>query len=149
MIEFFVEADPTRVFKQIERLLQRHMDEVCMFGDDCMLAPDWVKYRQLSDMGMLNIVSARNEDGDMVGYCSDFIIRHMHYAFVMASNDAIYLLPEHRGVGGKLIKFVEKCLTDKGVRFYSIAIKPQIDFSPIVKRMGYKLMESHYYRRLQ
>ena len=149
MITFHAEPDPTLVFKELAGLLQGHMDEVCMFGDDCMLAPDWDRYTKLSHMGMLQIVSARKSDGEMIGYSSDFIVRHMHYAFTMASNDAVYLKKGYRGKAIKLFKYVEECLILKGVRFYSIAIKPEIDFSPVVKRMGYKLMESHYYRRLQ
>lgn len=149
MIEFYEEPNPTAVFAEVHDLLLAHKEEVSTFGEGIPLDPDWDMYEKLSELGMFHVVTARTKDGTIVGYSSTFMVRHMHYAFKMANNDIIYLKPEYRGYGIRLIRFTEDCLKRKGVKFSSIGIKPHIDFSPVVKRAGYELLESIYFRRIQ
>ena len=118
------------------------------FGDDIFLSPNWIMYEKLTQLGRFHAVTARKEDKTIVGYCSTIIARHLHYDFTMGVNDIIYLEPEYRGYGMKLIRFVDECLKRKGVKFVTIAIKPHLDFSPVVKRLGYELLESQYFRRI-
>lgn len=140
---------PPDVFDEISTLLQAHKDELCTFGEDVILDPDWVNYKRLADAGILQVVFARNEDRELVGYTVNIMIRHLHYNFIIAVNDILYFKPEYRGHGIRLIKFTERCLKARGVNIYSLSIKPHLDFSPVVERFGYQLLESNYWRRLQ
>ncbi len=139
---------PPDIFPEIATLLPEHKKEACLFGD-VELDVNWEGYRKMADMGMLHVVFARTETGELVGYTVNFIIRHLHYNFIMSTNDIIYMKPKYRGHATKLIKFTEERLIEKGVNIYVLSIKPHIDFSPVVERFGYKHLESNYWRRLQ
>ena len=137
---------PPDIFDEIATLLDAHKEELCLF-DNVKLNPKWEQYRRMADMGMLHVVFAR-DDGVLIGYVVNFIIDHMHYDFKMAANDILYMKPDYRGHGIRLIRFTEKCLKLRGVDIYTISIKPHVDFSPVLERFGYKHLESNYWRRL-
>jgi GNAT superfamily N-acetyltransferase len=138
---------PPDIFAEIATLLDAHYEELCLF-DNVKLAPKWDKYKVMADMGMLHVVFARNEKGELVGYTVDFVIEHMHYDFKMATNDILYMKPKYRGHGIRLIKFTENSLKKLGVDIYVMSIKPHVDFSRVIERFGYQHLESNYWRRL-
>jgi hypothetical protein len=145
-MDYQVEHYPVTVFKELNDLLQDHKDEVCVFPG-VQLIPDWDTYAKLSDSGNLCVVTAK-EDGVIVGYTINVISRHLHYPFLMAVNDIIYFKPEYRGHGLTLIRRTQQEVKLKGARFFSISVKPHIDFRPVLERMGYELLEYQYFRRL-
>ena len=149
MIDFVEEIDVIAALHSVDELLQIHKDEVNRFGDDIELDPDWKRYHILAELGILHIVTARDDLDETVGYCCTILTRHLHYDFKIAVNDIIFLTKPYRGYAIKLLRFVEDCLKRKGVNIHSIAIKPHLDFSPVVKRMGYELLEYQYFRRIQ
>ena len=146
MINFQIELDPVPVFKELDGILQKHKEELCLFPDT-VLAPDWNVYRKLSRIGKLIVITARQEN-EIVGYTINIIQRHMHYPFLYGVNDILYMEPELRGHGIRLIKFTEKTLKEKGVSFFSLSIKPHVDFRKVVEKLGYNLLEYQYFRRL-
>jgi len=148
MIVFKEVTEYEAVIPEVLDLLQAHKEEVGLFGDDIPLSPAWDRYMELAKLGALQWVSARNDDGELVGYSSDILTRHLHYDFLIGINDIIYLKPGYRGYGIKLIRYVENLLLNKGAKFYTLSIKPHVDFSPVVKRLKYSLLESQYFRRL-
>ena len=146
MIEFRIESDPVHLFKDLEYLLEMHKDELCLFPD-AVLSPDWDVYTQLHHTGKLIVITLRRND-KIVGYTVNFISRHTHYDFIYGVNDILYILPEYRGYGIKLIKVTERALKDKGVEFFSLSIKPHVDFRRVIEKLGYSLLEFQYFRRI-
>ncbi len=132
----------------IEVLFNKHREEVGSFGE-YPIDPEWSNYRLLSDSGLLHNFILRHH-GTVVGYYITLVVRHPHYAFKTAENDIIYISPEHRGtIAIKFLKWVDEQLKELGVNFINIGVKPMRDFSIVLKRMGYKLLETRYYKEVQ
>lgn len=148
MITFRVEPDPVPVFKELIGMLKEHKAESNQFGESIPLEPDWRMYQVLHDMKTLHVVTARKDDDEVVGYCIDILSRHLHYPVILASNDIIFMTHKYRGHALRLIKFVEEKLKEKKVGIWSVSVKPHVDFSPVLKKMGFDPLESLYFRRL-
>jgi len=147
MITFKIENDPIYLFKtQLLPMLVDHFQEVSHFKET-VLDPKWDVYQVMHDNGGLLVITANYYDR-IVGYTSNFLHSHIHYPVKIALNDIIYLLKDYRGHGQKLISFTEKELKKRKVEYFIINIKPEIDFSPVLKRKGYFLAEYSYMRRL-
>ena len=145
-MEFRIEMAPVPLFKTLMALLNDHKDELCLFPG-AVLQPDWRVYEQLSDMGKLVVITLR-KDGEIIGYTINVLQRHMHYPFLYAVNDILYIKPGLRGHGIRLIKFTEKTLKEKGASFFTFSIKPHVDFRQVAEKLGYNLLEYQYFRRL-
>jgi len=100
----------------LDRLLRMHWEEVAQDKHAIKLNVDWLRYAEVEKNGGFASFTARN-GGILVGYSGFFINSSPHYSdHVMAANDVIYLLPEHRGVAGlRLIIEAENALADMGV----------------------------------
>lgn len=146
MIQFVYETNPVPLFRKLNVILQEHKEELCLYPG-AELNPDWNAYRKLFEKGVLAVVTARRNN-EIVGYTVNFISRHLHYSFLYGVNDIIYMHPEYRGYGIKLIKTTERLLKDKGVEFFSMSIKPHVDFRRVLEKLGYHLLEYQYFRRL-
>lgn len=146
-MQFFYESEPVRVLQeQAEYLFKDHKEEVCLFGD-VALKPAWERYKNLEKLGQLAFISAR-KNNKIVGYTVNIVTRHLHYDFIMAVNDAIYLQKPYRGYGIRLLKATERLLKNVGAEFFSISVKPHVDYRPVLEKLGYNLLEYEYFRRL-
>jgi len=124
-----------------------HKQEVSSWPEE-ELSPDWPTYFGMQDIGCLLIVTAR-DDGNLVGYSFCIIQNHLHYSKTkFAHQDLIYIDPSYRGSGKKLIQFSEDILRDMGVKHINQHVKEKPDFSPMLKRMGYRFCETIYTKRL-
>ena len=126
--------------KDREKLLNAHWEEVALNKDKIKLNPDYDRYYELEELGILKIFTVR-DSGSLVGYFACFVMPHLHYKdHYFATNDVIYISPEHRRgfTALKLIKFAEKCLKEDGVSVIQINTKAHKSFSPLLERMGYK-----------
>lgn len=135
------------VIADIVPLLTRHWDEIALNKETVPLAPDYAQYQRLNDQGILNIYTARNDNGVLVGYCLTITVPHIHYSTTISSNvDLVYVVPEHRGkmTGVRLMQFTEDSLKEKGVKLLSHHVKEAHDFSAILLRKGYKKAETIY-----
>ncbi len=127
------------VIEEIKPLLREHWLEIANFKDSIPLDPDWAKYQAMEAAGMLVIITMRR-GGKLVGYSIFMLLNHPHYqSTLFAMNDILYLVPaERRGLTGiRLIKESERILMKMNVKKITWHLKPQHDFSPILKRMGY------------
>jgi GNAT superfamily N-acetyltransferase len=98
---------------------------------------DWDYYITASVAGQC--VAAAMFDGDnLVGYSVFTIGNNPRYKHILqASNEAIYIEPEHRGKGLRFIKDADNFLKSRGVHetFYLWADSRT---SKILQRLGYK-----------
>lgn len=131
-------------------LIKEHWEEIALNKEKIKLNPDWEAYRLLEEHGKIKIFTAR-EDSNLIGYFVVFVDRHIHYKdHLFAVNDIIFLKEEYRKgfVGGKLIKFAEKCLKEDGVSVLSINTKVHKPFDGLMDFLGFKLIERVYSKYL-
>ncbi len=137
-------------FKKFGQMYKLQYEELGRFGKDIQVDPNWTAYSELEEAQQLLGYIVRNEDSIIVGYANFILQRHLHYEELFALNDVFYLLPEYREgmLGYKFIKFIEKELDYNHVRIIVWSVKPQKDYSKLLIRLGYGLLEMNYFRRL-
>lgn len=130
----------------INELIYLHWDEIALNKDKIKLAPDWETYELLDKLGKLSIVTIR-ENGKLIGYCIEIMNKHMHYKNnIFAMNDIFFIHPDYRKSmkGVRLFKAVEKNLIKHGVDVWVVHIKTHMSAAPLLKRMGFGLIEENY-----
>ena len=135
---------------EVKPLLNSHWEEVELDIDKIKLNPDWEVYRHLEDQGKLQIFTAR-DSGELIGYFVVVVgINPHHKDHLFASNDIIYLSPNHRKgfTGIKLIKFAEGCLKDDGVSVLTINTKVHQPFDRLMDFLKFRKVERVYSKYL-
>jgi len=86
---------------------------------------------------LLNYVVRK--DGKAVGHCNVYLTNDMHNGDLIAQEDVLYILPEHRnGVGRKLVKHVLEDLRGRGVRRATVQALTDLRVAKLWRRMGFK-----------
>lgn len=101
--------------------------------------PRLESYFKAADAGYFLHYVIRIESGQAVGYCNMYLTQDMHNGELIAKEDTLYVLPEHRnGIGRKLVIEVRKDLQAKGVK--RIFVQPVTDLrvGKIWERMGFR-----------
>lgn len=130
-------------------LWEEHYKEIAHY-QDIPLDVDFDRYHALEDMGVLNIWTARDADGKLVGYAFYFVNKNGHYrGSLQAVQDILFVRKENRGLlGAKLIKHCDEELRKMGVQVVYHHVKKEHNFGPLLERMGYTLVDLIYGRRL-
>lgn len=129
-------------------LLEKHYAEVAHYKD-IPLDPDFERYLQVDKSGNIRAFTARDDLGVLIGYAVYFIHQNMHYrSSKQAVQDVIYIDPARRGFGAKFISWCDAELLADGVQVVYQHIKAAHDFGPMLKRLGYELVDLIYARRL-
>jgi ribosomal protein S18 acetylase RimI-like enzyme len=78
-------------------------------------------------------------DGQAVGYSNVWLTQDMHNSQLIAQEDTIYILPDHRnGIGKKLVKFILADLKSRGVVRVLITPVTDLRVAAIWRRMGFR-----------
>jgi len=78
-------------------------------------------------------------DGVAVGYSNIYVTNDMHNRELIATEDTIYLLPEHRnGTGQRFSRFILADLKGRGVKRLSVTALTDLRVAKLWKRMGFK-----------
>lgn len=94
-------------------------------------------FRAFSGGWLLNYVARFN--GVPVGHCNVYLTNDMHNGDLIAQEDVLYVVPEHRnGLGKKLVKHVLSDLEARGVRRVSVLALTDLRVAKIWRRMGFK-----------
>lgn len=131
-------------------MLRAHYDEVALHKDVMVLRPRWDAYQRMQAANQCFILGARIA-GKLVGYTTNFIAPHMHYAsLVVCQNDAVFVLPEHRktSLGLRLMKDTEAEAKARGARLMLWHAKEGTRLDSVLSRMGYGVQDIIYSRRL-
>lgn len=123
-----------------------HYEEIAHNKSAIPLDIDFERYQQLADLGILYIVTIRDED-KIVGYFIANVMTHIRYKkSLTAFTDIYYLHPDYRQswIGIKLFKFVEEDLKKKGVERLIATTKVKLDNSPIFERLKWVFTEKLY-----
>lgn len=144
----FKETKISDILDEAKPLLAKHWEEIAHFKD-IVLDPDYDQYIKLEELGITRTFCARTDDGVLIGYAVFFIRPHIHYKTCnMAFQDVLFIHPDHRGIGYFFVKFCDARLQEYGINVVSQHLKAKFDFSTMLKRLGYELMDHIYVKRL-
>lgn len=130
-------------------LFKKHFKEVSHY-QDIELDIDVEKYLSLEQQGMLRVFIARKNFA-AIGYALFFVKNNIRYQkSVQAVQDVLFIDPDHRGVGRKLIEYCDEYLRSEGIQvvYHHVKAKPELNFGPLLERMGYELVDLIYAKRL-
>jgi GNAT superfamily N-acetyltransferase len=100
--------------------------------------PRWDEYIKAWVGGWLINYIARIE-GVAVGYSNVYITQDMHNGELIAQEDTIYFLPDHRnGTGRKFVKFILDDLRQRGVKRAFVTTQTDLRTGLLCKRLGFK-----------
>jgi GNAT superfamily N-acetyltransferase len=78
-------------------------------------------------------------DGEAVGYSNIYVTNDMHNGDIIAQEDTIFILKEHRnGIGRKFSKFILADLKCRGVKRLNVLALTDLRVSKLWERMGFK-----------
>lgn len=136
------------LFAEMLPLFELHYKEIAAF-QDIPLKPDFMRYEQIEQLGFLRAYTARTEFGELVGYAVFFVNWNLHYSTsLQAVQDILFIHPEHRGTGARLIKWADEQLKLDGVQTVAHHVKSAHNFGPLLERMGYRCVDLIYVKRL-
>jgi hypothetical protein len=145
MIKF--SKEPPQPFTQDAlELFEKHYDEIAERTDVIKLDPDLEKYDFLHKNNMLEIHTAR-DDGKLIGYSIWFVMNHIHYKkSITANSDVLYISPDYRKgiLGMKFIRWTTEEIKKRNPQRIIFHMKPFLDYSAIVERLGAKYFEKTY-----
>jgi hypothetical protein len=142
----FQKESPDPFAKEAVALFKKHYQEIAIRKDVIKLKPDFKRYDSLYKKGSLEIHTIR-DDGNLIGYSLWFITNHIHYAdSVTANSDVLYISPEYRKgmTGMKFIKWTTEEIKKRKPQRIMFHVKPFLDYSPILKRIGASFFETTY-----
>ena len=131
-------------------LIDEHFKEVYPARDVYGLEMDWDTYAKLEELGMLKIFTAR-DGSTLVGYLWVIVSPNIHSkGNYTACDDGLFVASSHRGksVAVKLIKFVEKCLREDGLKTFHLVGTAEKPIDSLVERLGYKQIETKFQKVL-
>lgn len=136
------------LFAELLPLLNAHYKEIA-HHQDIPFDPNLAGYKALSDEGALRIFTARADDRELIGYSVYFLRNNLHYqSSLQAVQDILYVRPDSRGIGARLIKWCDTQLKRDGVQVVYQHVKAAHNFGPMLERFGYELVDLIYSRRL-
>ena len=124
-------------------LFSLHRDELATHKDIMVLKPDWDRYRNLENAGMLLTLAVYDEN-KIIGYSVTLLYHNMHYFDLAdAFNDVLYIHSSYRNRpwGIRLIKRTEDEVRKRGAKMMLFHGKPGTVFSTIMPRMGYNVQD--------
>lgn len=145
MIEYKVETLDT-CLEEMKPLLHKHYLEVALYQDKIEFNPDYDKYYTMEEMGMLHIVTVR-DDGNLIGYFISMINENIHYSdHTYALNDVLYVDEDYRnsGVGQTMFDYAEAQLENLGVSVIIIHMKTEKPFDSLCENLDYDYAERIY-----
>tara|TARA_Y100000592_G_C5301542_1_gene235744 strand:- start:68 stop:520 length:453 start_codon:yes stop_codon:yes gene_type:complete len=139
------------VKEDIKPLIEKHWELVALNQGVIKLNPDWEKYAQMDQSGLLRIFTAR-KNHELVGYCVLVVSQSLHYKdHIFANNDVVFVLPEYREgmTGYKLIKYAEDYCRENNVSLLNINTKVHLPFDSLMLGMNFELIERIYSKYLR
>jgi len=130
-------------YEELEPLYRQHYAEMVARleeqGIPCSpYNPRLDQYIKAGNEGWLLTFILRNE-GKAVGYSNVYVTNDMHNGDLIAQEDTIFVLKEHRnGVGKKLVRIILDELKERGVKRVSVAALTDLRVAKLWKRMGFK-----------
>jgi len=130
-------------YTELEPLYRQHYGEMTdrLLSDGIQVSPYNPRldeyFKAFRGGWLLNYVARL--DGRAVGYSNIYLTNDMHNGDFIASEDTIYVHPDHRnGLGRNLAKHILADLEGRGVKRVLISPVTDLRVGKIWKRMGFK-----------
>ena len=121
-----------RHYGEMEKRLRSDGFEVSPFH------PRTIEYVRSNEDDFL-LVFILEHEGEAVGYAQGYVTHDMHNGDLIAQEDAIFVVPEHRfGAGSILLNAVHEELKRRGVRRLNITTGTDLRASKWFLRKGYR-----------
>lgn len=132
-------------FKEGLELARLHYNEVESKSSTIPYNFNFATVEALHSLGLLTAVSARDDEGKIVGYIAFLTGEDFQTSTVCAKELGIYVKEEYRGTPMfyRMFKKAEKLLEDKGIKVIYIMFKNGHD-AGFASRLGYELTETVY-----
>jgi GNAT superfamily N-acetyltransferase len=131
-------------YSELEPLYRQHYGEMkARLEQDGFRTSDYkprlnVYFPAFAGGWLLNFV-ARTETGEAVGYANVYLTQDMHNSDLIATEDLIYVRPDHRnGLGSKIVKHALEELRSRGVRRVTVNPVTDLRVAKIWRRMGFR-----------
>lgn len=148
-LTFQRETYTTALGEEAFPLAQMHNAEIGGAVSDLHIRIPADMYQSLDERDLLRVYTLR-EDGILKGYNVFAVMQHPEYGKLSAQHDVMFLHPDVRK-GFNAIRFMRWCdeqLQADGVLFVTQNVTAALDFSPVLKRLGYEHHETIYIKRL-
>lgn len=149
-MDFALETLTPALQAELGPIIAAHKDEIAHY-QDIPLDPDWESYYAIQGAGALRPFTLRDAAGELQGYAVFFVRPNGHYrSSLQAVQDILYLAPRWRGrmIGFRFIKWCDAQLRVEGVQAVYQHCKASRDLGPLLKRLGYELVDLVYAKRL-
>lgn len=133
------------------QVFPEHWRELALHQSHIPLSIDEEKYAALDNLGVLLILTARDE-GKLVGYYLWFLMPHPHYlsSGPMGLTDMYFVLPEYRkGTGAKLFIVSEQELRRRGAIKAITSCKVHEDHGRLLELLGWELSDYTFVKLLK
>lgn len=137
------------ILDDIAPMLIQHWREVAPYKD-IPVAPRLDHYVAADENDLLRCYTLR-ENEEMIGYAIFFVVESLQSkGVILAKHELLYISPTKReGLRGfDFIAACDKRLKAEGVDIVSHLVRPDHDYSPILKRLGYTCTGYDFSRRL-
>jgi len=131
-------------YNELEPLYRQHYSEMVErlkadgVDDYSPYNPRLDEYVRAGDGGWL-LTFVLRLDGQAVGYSNVYLTNDMHNQDLIAQEDTIFVLKEHRnGVGKKMVKLILEELRSRGVKRVLVSAMTDLRVAKLWRRMGFK-----------
>lgn len=139
---------PSKFIDLAQELMREHQKESGEEFTD-IPSPQIEMYKSLEKMGWVIALGVFDDD-IMIGYAIAILSQHLHYSFLYAHHDVLFLKKKYRGrVGLKLISEIEKKAAERGACYIFWHAKPDSIMGKILLKTGCKIEEIVYRKGLK
>jgi len=113
--------------------------------------PDWERYTELNELGILRLFTARDSVGELIGYLTFIVGPTLHSRnCVQALHDSFYILRNHRrnGTAMGLIKYAENEFKNDGISMMIMTVMLHKDYSYTLTHLGFTKTEMTFIKRM-
>jgi GNAT superfamily N-acetyltransferase len=150
-MEVWLESVAER-YEQLDELLKDYFAKTIAKEGLPPLRMNWPAYIMLNDRNDLLLFCARGiDDGNLLGFVMYHIHPHLHHVGVInAACDilAVRVDARGRGVARTLMYEAEPVLRDHGVQYITHQFRTCYDVEPLFPKLGYKLIEQGYVKKV-
>ena len=146
---FATEVLTAALLEEMKPLFADHFAEI-QSVQGYPLRPNYEAYLSFETQGLLKVFTVRSET-KLVGYSVFFVKRSLHFTDLFeAVHDLLFVHPDYRrgSLGYRFIKWCDDELKSLGVKMVFQNVSYARDFSPLLKRLGYQIIDVIYARRL-
>ncbi len=132
-------------------IFPEHWRELALHQGEIPISIDEGKYSNLDHLGILLILTARDE-GKLVGYYLWFLMPHPHYSASgpMGLTDMYFILPAYRnGLGTKLFVESERELRKRGIVKAITSCKVHEDHTRMLELLGWTFSDKTFVKLLK